>query len=143
MTLPNGETQTAENLQLTKFTDGMSGWGEAMNTNLDTIDAAVSTLQSQVVPAQVNSDWSAESGVAEILNKPALAAVATSGRYSDLTGTPVIGAPSGLATLDSTGKVPVGELPSLVMGSVYTVNSQASMLALNANQGDVRACGYL
>ena len=42
------------------------------------------------VPAQVNSDWNASSGVAEILNKPTLAAVATSGDYSDLSNTPSI-----------------------------------------------------
>ena len=46
--------------------------------------------------AQVNSDWNANSGVAEILNKPSLATVATSGLYSDLSGTPTI--PSGVDT---------------------------------------------
>ena len=57
--------------------------------------------------AQVNSDWNANSGVAEILNKPtlgtmaaesasdytptaSLATVATTGLYSDLSGTPTI-----------------------------------------------------
>lgn len=40
--------------------------------------------------AQVNSDWNAESGVAEILNKPTLATVATSGSYNDLTNKPTI-----------------------------------------------------
>jgi hypothetical protein len=40
--------------------------------------------------SQVNSDWNATSGVAEILNKPSLAAVATSGSYSDLAGKPTI-----------------------------------------------------
>lgn len=44
--------------------------------------------------AQVNSDWNAASGVAQILNKPALAAVATSGSYDDLTDKP--DTPSGL-----------------------------------------------
>lgn len=38
--------------------------------------------------AQVNSDWNAVSGVAQILNKPTLAAVATSGSYNDLTDKP-------------------------------------------------------
>ena len=47
--------------------------------------------------AQVNSDWSANSGVAQILNKPSLATVATSGLYSDLTGTP------SLATVATSG----------------------------------------
>lgn len=40
--------------------------------------------------AQVNSDWNANSGVAEILNKPTLATVATSGSYNDLTDKPTI-----------------------------------------------------
>ncbi len=40
--------------------------------------------------AQVNSDWNANSGVAEILNKPTLASVATSGSYNDLTDKPTI-----------------------------------------------------
>lgn len=38
--------------------------------------------------AQVNSDWNANSGVEQILNKPNLATVATSGSYSDLTNKP-------------------------------------------------------
>ena len=38
--------------------------------------------------AQVNSDWNAVAGVAQILNKPTLSAVATSGSYTDLSNTP-------------------------------------------------------
>jgi hypothetical protein len=40
--------------------------------------------------AQVNSDWNAVSGVAQILNKPTLATVATSGSYNDLSNKPTI-----------------------------------------------------
>lgn len=40
--------------------------------------------------AQVNSDWDAASGVAQILNKPSLSTVATSGSYDDLTNKPSI-----------------------------------------------------
>lgn len=40
--------------------------------------------------AQVNSDWNASSGVAQILNKPSLATVATSGSYADLSNKPTI-----------------------------------------------------
>lgn len=48
-------------------------------------------LNKPTIPAaQVNSDWDAVSGVAQILNKPSLATVATSGAYSDLDGTPTI-----------------------------------------------------
>jgi hypothetical protein len=39
---------------------------------------------------QVNSDWNATSGITQILNKPSLSLVATSGDYSDLTGRPVL-----------------------------------------------------
>jgi hypothetical protein len=46
---------------------------------------------------QVNSDWNATSGLAQILNKPVLATVATSGSYTDLINTPV------LSTVATTG----------------------------------------
>lgn len=40
--------------------------------------------------AQVNSDWNATSGKAQILNKPSLSTVATSGSYNDLSNKPTI-----------------------------------------------------
>ena len=44
-----------------------------------------------IIPsAQVNSDWNSSSGVSEILNKPTLSTVATSGSYDDLTDKPDI-----------------------------------------------------
>lgn len=46
------------------------------------------TTLSTTATAQVNSDWTASSGVAQVLNKPSLATVATSGSYADLSGTP-------------------------------------------------------
>ena len=51
MTLPLGETSTADNLKLTKFTANFPNWGDAMNTNLDTIDAAVTAVQTSVATA--------------------------------------------------------------------------------------------
>jgi hypothetical protein len=94
---------------LAKFTAGADNWGDAMNANLDTIDANLGGGGGVV---QVNADWDATSGVAEILNKPAiptvptgvsaftndagyiegssLATVATSGNYADLSGKPTI-----------------------------------------------------
>ncbi|MDR1255766.1 MAG: hypothetical protein LBJ94_02485 [Puniceicoccales bacterium] len=39
----------------------------------------------------VQADWNASSGLAEILNKPTLAQVALGGSYSDLTGKPTLG----------------------------------------------------
>ena len=48
------------------------------------------TNKPTIPAAQVNSDWNAASGVAQILNKPSLATVATSGSYNDLTNKPTI-----------------------------------------------------
>lgn len=55
------------------------------------------TNKPTIPAAQVNSDWNAESGVAQILNKPSLSAVATSGDYDDLTNKP------SLATVATSG----------------------------------------
>lgn len=53
-------------------------------------DGSIVALPS--IPAsQVNSDWEAVSGVAQILNKPSLSPVATSGAYGDLSGLPALG----------------------------------------------------
>ena len=47
-------------------------------------------IDKPTIPAaQVNSDWNATSGITQILNKPSLAAVATSGNYLDLTDVPI------------------------------------------------------
>ena len=53
---------------------------------------AWSTLPS-IPAAQVQTDWNASGTIAEILNKPTLATVATSGSYNDLLNQPTI--PSG------------------------------------------------
>ena len=54
--------------------------------------------------AQVNSDWNAASGVAQILNKPTLGTAAAKN----------VGLANGVAELDSTGKVPSSQLPAYV-----------------------------
>lgn len=65
-----------------------------LSGNKTTADLGISYNDLQNKPsipaAQVNSDWNASSGVAEILNKPNLATVATSGSYTDLTNKPTI-----------------------------------------------------
>lgn len=69
---------------------------DGYTTNIGTVTSVNNTQPDAngnvtiTIPSQVNSDWNAVSGVAEILNKPNLATVATTGAYSDLTGTPTI-----------------------------------------------------
>lgn len=48
------------------------------------------TNKPTIPAAQVNADWNATSGVAEILNKPTLSTVATTGEYSDLLNKPTL-----------------------------------------------------
>lgn len=48
----------------------------------------------------VNADWNSVSGDSQILNKPSLATVATTGAYSDLTGKPTLGTAAAAATTD-------------------------------------------
>ena len=59
-------------------------------------------LDKPTIPAaQVNSDWNASSGVAQILNKPTLATVATTGSYNDLSDKPTIPTTTNELTNDS------------------------------------------
>lgn len=47
------------------------------------------------------------------------------------------GAASGVATLDGSSKVPTAQLPSLAINETFVVASQAAMLALTAERGDM------
>ena len=67
-------------------------WNQTDNAQVDYIKN-----KPTIPAAQVNSDWNSNSGVSQILNKPSLATVATSGNYSDLNGTPT------LATVATSG----------------------------------------
>jgi len=48
-----------------------------------------------------------------------------------------IGAVSGIASLDSSGKVPAAQLPDIAISDTSVVASQAAMLALTAQVGDI------
>lgn len=45
--------------------------------------------------------------------------------------------PLGLATLDAGGKLDAGQLPALAITETFVVNTEAAMLALSAQEGDV------
>lgn len=84
-----------------------SDWSQSDSTKIDYIK------NKPTIPvAQVNADWNAVSGVAEILNKPTLSNVATSGSYTDLSNTPTI--PSKLSDLtDDSSTHPIIEASTL------------------------------
>lgn len=115
-------------------TQVQSNWTQSDNGQLDFIKnkptlATVATSGSytdlinkpSIPAAQVNSDWNASSGLAQILNKPSLATVATSGSYTDLTNKPTIpaaqvnsdwNASSGLAQILNKPIIPAAQIQS-------------------------------
>lgn len=67
----------------------ITGLNEALNARISRSEPIPysSLINTPTIPAaQVNSDWNATTGVAQILNKPTL----FSGKYTDLTGKPTI-----------------------------------------------------
>ena len=86
--------------------------------------------------AQVNSDWNANSGVAEILNKPSLATVATSGSYSDLTNKPTIPANTSDLNNDS-GFLTSSNAVTSFNGSTGAVTYTAPVTSVNGATGAV------
>lgn len=106
-----------------------------------TDDQAVDFIKNKptIPAAQVNSDWNAASGVSQILNKPTLATVATSGSYADLSNKPTIptvdqsysasstNAQSGVAVANAISAVKqVPSSTSTDEGKVLTVNSSGN-----------------
>ncbi len=78
--------------------------------------------------AQVNSDWNATSGLEQILNRPTLATVATSGQYSDLSGLPTI--PAAQVNSDwnsSSGVSQILNKPTLFSGSYNDLTNKPTI----------------
>lgn len=59
-------------------------------TSVNNVSPVNGNVTLSIPAAQVNSDWNATSGKAQILNKPSLSTVATSGSYNDLSNKPTI-----------------------------------------------------
>jgi hypothetical protein len=88
----------------------------------------------------VNADWNAGSGDAQILNKPALATVATTGSYADLINLPVI---DGSETKVSSG-TNVTVTGSGTNASPYVVNAAGSSgWSLTGNSGTSAATNFI
>ena len=75
--------------QLTNDSGYTTNVGTVTKVNNTSPDSSGNVTIS-IPAAQVNSDWNATSGIAQILNKPTLATVATSGSYNDLSDRPTI-----------------------------------------------------
>ena len=100
-------------------------------TAADTVLQAFQKLQCQisVIPPQVNADWNAIAGVQEILNKPILSTVATSGDYSDLLNLPSI--PAAQVNSDWNAVSGIAEiLNKPVLATVATSGQYSDLLGL-------------
>lgn len=96
--------------------------------------AAAEILNKPTIPAaQVNSDWNSSSGVSQILNKPNLATVATSGSYDDLQDKPTIPDAQIQSDYGQTNSSSVDYIKNKPDLSIY---AQSSNLATVATSGD-------
>jgi hypothetical protein len=87
-------------------------------------------LLSPTAPANYNFQFPNKSGTIALLDDINTAV----GNYIPLTQK---GSANGVATLDASGKIPAGQIPALALTETYVVNSEAEMLALDAQMGDV------
>jgi hypothetical protein len=94
--------------------------------------------------AQVNTDWSATTGVAQILNKPALATVATTGSYLDLTNKPALanvattGSYSDLSDIPASYSLPIASavlLGGVKIGSGVSIDADGTISVAAGNGG--------
>lgn len=74
------------------------------------LGASYNDLSDKPTTGQVNADWNSTTDPSRILNKPALATVATTGSYTDLINTPTTSLPTGIITMwyGTTTNVPSG-----------------------------------
>lgn len=107
-----------------------------VNSDWNAVSGVAEILNKPIIPAaQVNSDWNAVSGVAEIFNKPTLAAIATSGSASDLSSgtTAVARGGTGTGTTPTNGQLLIGN------GTGYNLAN----LTAGANIGITNAAGTI
>lgn len=91
-----------------------------------------------IIPAaQVNSDWNANSGVAQILNKPTLATVATTGSYNDLSDKPTLNTFTSATQRNAINSGITSSLVSQITtnkNDITTINSKIPSQATSSNQ---------
>ena len=108
-----------------------SDWNQTNTSEVDYIKN-----KPTIPAAQVNADWNSTSGVSEILNKPSLATVATSGNYSDLNGTPSLATVATSGDYDDLQNKPT--IPAAPVQSDWN-EADSSSLAYIANKPTIPA----
>lgn len=96
------------------------------------LDPALLAKINDTGSAQLNADWNATSGVTQILNKPDLYTKTEVNAALDAkVDTSQLGVAGGIATLDSSGKVPASQLPATTK-EVVNYPSQSAFPATGA-----------
>lgn len=101
----------------------ISSIGQGSNITINTTDPANPVISAT---GQVNSDWNSSSGLSQILNKPSLATVATSGSYNDLSNKPTI--PAAQVNSDWNSSSGVSEILNKPDLSVYAAASDVTAI---------------
>ena len=116
----SGQTLDTRNVTFGQtITDGSVNW--VVRAHVKSVNGIVPDANGNVsisIPQQVNADWNATNGKAQILNKPSLARVATSGSYNDLSNKPTILNESAIKTLILNTFFPVGSIYMDYSGSI-------------------------
>lgn len=97
------------------------------------------TNKPTIPAAQVQTDWNANSGMAQILNKPSLATVATSGSYPDLHNRPSLKAVATSGDYNDLTNKPT--IPAAQVNSDWNANSGVAQIlnkpSIPANTSDL------
>jgi collagen type VII alpha len=135
------------NLDLPKGDTGSSGIIESATPPSDTSVLWLDTSVSAVLPS---IDDLGDVTITGVANNNLLKYDSTSGTWKNVTSiantqvtglgtasTKDAGVANGVATLDSSGYVPQSQIPAVAITDTFVVASQAAMLALTAQTGDV------
>lgn len=125
-----------------------SGFITASQAPVQSVNGQVGTVNISI-PEQVNADWNSVSGTNQILNKPSLSTVATSGSYTDLSNKPTIPTNTNQLTngagfvtaVQAASSAPVQSVNGQV-GNV-TLTIPAAQIQSDWNQSNTSALDYI
>lgn len=110
-----------------QLTNG-NGFITSSGAPVQSVNGQTGAVVLTIPAAQVNTDWNSVGGVSQLLNKPTLATVATSGSYTDLSNKPTI--PSAQVNSDWTSVSGVSQIlnkPVLFSGAYSDLTGKPTL----------------